>query len=46
MVDLKEYLYGIFGTVIGGVVTSMYCIYFRIHTAYDLIVNHGNNLMR
>jgi len=46
MEDLEDYLISCFGTVIGGVVTFMYGVYFGIYTAYDLIFNHGNNLMR
>ena len=46
MQDLEDYLIGCFGTVIGSVVMFMYSVYFGIYTAYDLIVNYGNNLMR
>ena len=46
MEDLKDYLVGYFGAVIGCVLHFTFGLFFGIYIAYDVIVNRGRNLIR
>ena len=43
---MDDILIACFGTVIGSVLAIVLSFFFAIYAAYDVIFNHGRNLMR